>query len=74
MPQKNANELLEKWQHVQNDIDEDALRSRRQQNMETAKMKIKEAQTHQKYYYDLRHCQPGRPVYCWCSCFNEGPH
>ena len=38
-----VNELLEKWQQVRSDIDQDALTSKRQQNVETAKMKIKEA-------------------------------
>ena len=55
---ETANELLEKWQQVRSDIDQDALTSRRQQNVETAKMKIKEEQTQQKHYYDLRHYQP----------------
>ena len=39
-----ANELLEKWQQVRSDIDQDVLTSKRQQNVEPAKMKIKEAQ------------------------------
>ena len=44
---------------MRNDIDQDALTSRRQHNVETAKMKIKEPQAQQMHYYDLKHCQPG---------------
>ena len=55
-----AEERLENWQQAQHGNDGiNMLISKRQRDLETAKMKILEAQEKQKHYYDLKHCKPG---------------
>ena len=55
-----ADERLEKWQHVQGEDNEiELLTAKRRKDVETARIRIKEAQVKQKHYYDLKHCKPG---------------